>query len=256
MVNRTFKTKGQTPLRRIGKMPVPQLAAMLLAIAILATGCCQENPTPANSKIGYYLAAPEDIERIHQVAVLPLVGSLEHAEIAEGMTKSLVQEIQSRRLFQLDVVGKDEPVVQMINPNRREPMTLAELQAIRKELRCDAILFGSLCTFEQYPRLKIGLRLRLLDLKRGKLLWGIDHIWDTTDKCLDGRIEDYYTDKMAQGDQPMDADIIRVSPLSFQKFVGYEVAKTLFPPVQEPKCTWGRTQRTFAEACEKLGNCP
>jgi hypothetical protein len=228
-----------------------------LAIALSAVGGCGGGDCqPAKPKVGYYLATCDDLARIHQVAVLPIASSLEHEEIAQGLTDSLVQEIQGRRLFQLDVIRPDEPVTQLIDPTRREPLTLSELSAIRKELRCDAILVGSICTFEQYPRMKIGLRLRLLDLKRGKLLWGIDHVWDTTDKSLECRIEDYYDDKVACGDQPMDEELIRVSPRAFEKFVGYEVAKTLYPPACEPKCTPGRIQRAVTKTCEKLGNCP
>lgn len=203
------------------------------ALALMLTGCGPPAP-PSPPKIGYYVATPEDVAKIHQVAVLPLVSGRECEDIARDMTETLVQGLQTRRLFQLDMVKPDEAVAKMIDLGRREPLTLAELSAIRKELRCDAILIGSLLTFEPYPRMKMALRLRLLDLKRGKLLWGVDHVWDTTDQSLEDRMEDYFDDRVAEGFQPMNREVVKLSPREFEKFVAYEVARTLPPVRGEP----------------------
>jgi hypothetical protein len=81
--------------------------------------------------------------------------------------------------------------------------------------------------FRPHPRMQMGLSLRLLDLKRGQLAWAVDHVWDTTDKAVEKRIERYFNDQIRSGYEPMDSRLIMISPKAFEKFIAYEVAETL-----------------------------
>jgi hypothetical protein len=81
--------------------------------------------------------------------------------------------------------------------------------------------------FRPYPHMTIGLRLKLIDLRDGQLLWAIEQVWDSADKTTEYRIRDYFRSQKRSGYAPLHEQLAAVSPIEFIKFVSYEVAETL-----------------------------
>ena len=98
---------------------------------------------------------------------------------------------------------------------------------MRKALNCNALLVGTVTAYQPYPHLSIGLRLKLIDLEDGQLLWAFEQIWDTTDKTTEKRIKDYFQAQIRSGITPLHEQLVVVSSLKFVKFVAYEVAETM-----------------------------
>ena len=178
--------------------------------------------------IGYYVSPLEELQKIHQVVFVPIItDDVDRQSIADSMTQNLCQGLKDRRMFQVDVLDAKDPACLLVPAGSRHPLTLQQLSAIRQAVRSDAVLFGCMTDFEQYPRMRIGLRLRLIDLRRGKMLWGVDHIWDTTDKKTVERIRQYYDARSARQVDPLKDRMGIVSVQAFQKFVAWEIARTL-----------------------------
>jgi hypothetical protein len=76
----------------------------------------------------------------------------------------------------------------------------------------------------------LGLRLKLIDLTDGQLLWGLEQIWDTADHSIEKRIEQYFKNELRSGVASLREELVVISSLRFGKFVAYEVAETLGPP--------------------------
>ena len=117
--------------------------------------------------------------------------------------------------------------------------TLEEIMAIREALKCDGILLGTVTEFRPYPHMAVGLRLKLLDLRDGQLMWALEQVWDSADKTTEKRIKSYFRgykkiaiksyfkSEKRSGFAPLHEDLAAVSPLEFIKFISYEVAGTL-----------------------------
>ncbi|MHC4605278.1 MAG: hypothetical protein ACYS6W_18330, partial [Planctomycetota bacterium] len=73
----------------------------------------------------------------------------------------------------------------------------------------------------------VGLRLKLLDLRDGQLLWALEQVWDSADITTEKRIKEYFKSEKRQGFAPLHEQLATVSPLEFIKFVSFEVAGTL-----------------------------
>ena len=73
----------------------------------------------------------------------------------------------------------------------------------------------------------IGLRLKLIDMTDGQLLWGLEQIWDTADRSIAKRIKHYFKNELQPGVDSLQQELVVVSSLKFGKFVAYEVAQTL-----------------------------
>jgi len=202
------------------------------AIMALAAGGCAPEVIPPTA-IGHYLSNAKDLQRIGRVVFVELASDGRHPGIADGMTQSLSQAIMGLRMFHVEVIRRTDPLCQDLRLDSRNAYTLEELAEMRKLLKSDAIVVGRISKFHPYPRMQVGLHLQLIDLKLGRLIWAVDHVWDTTDKQTEARIKAFFRKRMRSGYDPVDWELCLVSPRTFFKFVAYEITKTLKPEKPE-----------------------
>ena len=227
------------------------LKAILLGLSGLAlavTGGCGGPPCPAPAaKVNYYLSAPDDLKRVPRVVFVELYEDEGYPGIARDMTIALFKSVQSRNLFHLDLVSGADPACRDLPLDNGEALTMEQLAQIRDALRCDAVLTGRMSHFQPHPRMQIALHLRLLNLRDGKLIWGVGDTWDSTDLQTQCRIREFFDDQVGTGYDPAQWRLVGMSPLMFEKFVAHEVASTLdapAPPLEEPVDT--------SSTCENL----
>jgi hypothetical protein len=196
------------------------LLAMLLASwAAAGTGC-------SHPPVTSYLSSPAELHRINRVAFLELQDEALRPKVAQEVTEEVFRALQDRRIFRVELVrATDSRYPSTARPGAR--FSISELKQLRETLDCDAILTGSLSSFQQHPRMQIGLRLTLLSVRDGRVVWSVDSVWDTRDREVEKRIEDYFEHEMASKYEPVEWRFGTVSASAFEKFVAYEVAQTL-----------------------------
>ena len=149
-------------------------------------------------------------------------------QISPNVTESLLQEMQKRQIFGLTKVRQGDLVWRSLQVDIDTNYTFEELAQMRKSLKCDAVLTGTIMGFEPYPHMAIGLRLQLIDLSDGRLIWALEQVWDTTDKTTQNRIEMYYNPRCLMfDDENLSGQLGSVSSLKFFKFVAHEITETL-----------------------------
>jgi hypothetical protein len=200
---------------------------LLLTWVLAAVAGCAGTP-PARG-VNCWLSSRSDLRRIHRVVLVELDGDGSAPQVARSLTESLFRALQSTRLFHVDVVAATDAVCLDLPLDKREPFTIEEMAAIRRQLRCDAVLLGRVSHYQPYPHMQLGLYLRLLDLRDGKLVWGVDHVWDTTDKAVEDRIRRFFDRQMRSGWEPEHWSLVLKSPRAFRRFVAYETAGTISP---------------------------
>jgi hypothetical protein len=161
-----------------------------------------------------------DIER---VVFIPLANETAYPEAGDGLDAELVRAVQCRRLFRLEPA----PPEALGAAAGGKAVTLRELAAIRSAVNSDAVLLGAVTHFRPPPHMQIGLYLRLLDLRQGRVLWTVDYLWDAASRDTQERIAVFYSCYMAESGSPLQWQMATVSPKMFQKFVAWEVAQTL-----------------------------
>ena len=182
----------------------------------------------------YYLNPDKNLSATGRVAIVELDNNSSYPQISADVTESLFQALQKKQVFSLTVVRKNDPAWRSLQPKTQNKTltacstyTLKQLFAIRKTLKCNAILRGTITKYQPYPHMAIGLRLKIVDLKDGQLLWALERIWDSADKTTEYRIKNYFQSQMRSGLAPFHEQLMTVSSLKFIKFVTYEVAETL-----------------------------
>lgn len=199
---------------------------MLAALAGLAGGCGPEKEPP-RAEIGYYVASREAVVCLNRVAFIELSNDGCAPPVAQDMTQALYQAVGHKQLFHIEVLPRTAPQCEALPMDAQRVFSLQDLAQMREVLKVDAVLLGGVTRFQQYPRSQMGLYLRLIDLRDGKLAWGVDHIWDSTDKATEERIKGFFKTEMRSGYDPAAYRMVLMGPHFFQKFVAYEVAQTL-----------------------------
>jgi hypothetical protein len=199
---------------------------ILLLLTALLSGCHTHSASIPVLDY-YYLNPNKKLTDVGRVAIIELDNDSSYPQISTDITGSLYQALQKRQVFGLTVVHQNDPSWRSLQLERDSTYTLEQIMAIREALKCDGILLGTVTEFRPYPHMEVGLRLKLLDLRDGQLLWALEQIWDSADKTTEKRIKNYFKSEKRTGFAPLHEELAAVSPLEFIKFVNYEVAGTL-----------------------------
>lgn len=203
-----------------------RIIVILSVTMALLPGCSMHNMFTSGANY-YYLNPNVDLTRIGRVAVVELSNDSSYPQMSSEVTESLFHALQKKQVFGLTIVRQRDPSWRSLQLDVDSSYTPDQIQSMRETLKCDGILLGTLTKFRPYPHMAMGLRLKLLDLKNGQLLWALEQIWDSTDKETESRIKKYYKSNKSRDSAPSQEHLASVSPLEFIKYVSFEVAETL-----------------------------
>lgn len=200
---------------------------ILFSSAVLLSGCITYYSGSAPAADYYYINPNKSLSTIGRVAIIELDNNSSYPAISNDVIEKLYQALQKKQIFGLTVVRQSDSLWRSLQLDLNSQYTLDQISAIRETLKCDAVLLGTITEFRPYPHMIIGLRLKLLDLRDGQLLWALEQVWDSADKTTEYRIKDYFRSHKRSGYAPLKEQLASVSSLEFIKFVSYEIAETL-----------------------------
>ena len=203
-----------------------RLKISLLLLPVILSGCSIQRASNQDMDY-YYLDTNKDLSTIGRVVIVELHNTSNYPQVETNITKLLFQALQKKQLFGLTVVYQDEPAWHSLQLNLNSSYTLGQYSDIRKTLKCDAVLLGTITEYQPYPHMIIGLRLKLIDLRDGQLLWALEQIWDSSDKKTENRIKSYLKTQTRAGSKSLNEQLMLFSSRKFTKFLVYEVAETL-----------------------------
>jgi len=206
-----------------------KLKVIFVLSAVFISGCYRISlrSDSLSSANYYYLTENKDLSSVGRVAIVELENESDYPEISGDITESLYEQLQKRQIFGLSIIHKSDDSWRSLQLPGEGSYSLEQLAAIRKSLKCNAILVGTVTKYKPYPHMSIGLRLKLVDLTDGQLLWGLEQVWDSADRKTQYRIERYFDKEKRNGFGPLREELVTVSSIEFLKFVTYEVASTL-----------------------------
>ena len=208
--------------------------AAIVALAIASAGCVnkRESSWPAGPAVACYLDHDMLPGRVQSAAIVPLTNDTTYPAVADGMTSALHAALLGRQIFNVAVVPPGDASAEAAGADPRRALTLKDLARMRQALGSDAALIGAVSHFQPYPRMQIAVNVRMVDLRDGRIIWAVNHVWDTTDKATQQRIEKYFHRLRGEDYAPIDWKLAAVSPATFEQFVAWEMATTL--PGPEP----------------------
>lgn len=201
-------------------------AFLLLGIGLIGSGCRIIQPVEMPSG-HYYLSPSANFPQIGKVVLLELENHSTHQEQSLVFSQALADNLGKKHLFSVRMVGREDPVWQMLDLDSINQYSNQQLADIRNTLGTDALLFGSINRYSSYPYFLMGVHLKMIDLQKGKIIWALEEVWDSTDKATEQRMKQFFENQMRTGYQPMNWQVLETSPRYFNKFVAYEITLTL-----------------------------
>ena len=198
------------------------------AVAVLA-GCGQKQA--AMETVPAYMPSAEALWRLKRVVLIELDRRDASPQVARELSESVFLAVQNRRVFPVELMAAStsSPVNVSMPVGRGPRFTLEQLSEMRSTLRCDAVMVGAVSGFGPYPGAWMAVQLWLLDLRTGRVLWGVDHAWRTTDEATSKRMQRYFDCAGGQdGSDPF--RLAEMSPRMFSSFVASELARALPQP--------------------------
>lgn len=197
---------------------------LLILLSAALAGCYTER---IRSEVGHDLVNRDALLSLSQIALVAFERDEDCPELGQDLTEAIANSLQEKRLFHVEVVRRDDPRLAMLNLEQRNAFTLKQLAQARQAIGANALLIGSINRFRSYPRMRASLDLRLLDLRTGRLIWGVDNTWDTTEKRIEDRMGEFYRHRLKPGYEPAGPRLVQMSPKMFMKFVAFEAVETL-----------------------------
>lgn len=175
----------------------------------------------------FYVNRYADMVTTNRVAIFEFDNDTTDPKYSANLTSAVTEALRKRHIFSISTLYRADPAWRSLDLADTSSYSLQELAAIRKQLRADAVLFGSITQYRPFPHLLTALRLRMVDLRDGKLIWAIEQVWDSTDKRVEQRMKVFFDHEMRSGYRPIDWQLMLTSPRAFDKFVAFEIARTL-----------------------------
>lgn len=199
---------------------------ILALIGLLwAGGCTIVHPyVPETGQ--YYINPEADFTALGQVVLLSPDNSGDYPDQGQELSRILVLALQKKHLFNVRTLDRSDPAWAELELDRR-PWDLDQMQRIRHRLDADGVITGRITDYQPYPHLLVGLNLRLVDLRNGRLIWGLEQVWDSHDAAVQKRMQGYYYSRLAPQYAPLGWRILNTSGQAFGRFVAEEVAQTL-----------------------------
>jgi hypothetical protein len=209
------------------------LSSVLCLLSSVFICGCEADDGNAPMEKSFYLNPYKDVHSLGRVALVELENLSEYPNITSEMTTALHLALQKKQLFGLNIIRQNDPLWQSLRQKLESLDGLKQIGTMRESLKSDAILIGTVTQYQPYPRMVVGLRLTLLDLTDGDVLWGLEQVWDSSDNSTRKRIKHW------AGAASLREELVVMSSLNFSKFIAYEAAQTfeLSKPAEQPAPT-------------------
>jgi hypothetical protein len=191
-------------------------------LTIACVGCSGHG----TSGLLFSSGSQKNFTTIRTLCLVELSNHTAYPQISGDVSASLYQAIQKKNLFDLSMLRQSDADWKNLPLNPDSPNSLEQLLAARKMLGVDAVLIGSVASFTPYPHMSMGLNLKIIDLRDGRLVWKMEQVWDTDDKATVEKIKKFFEHQMRPGFSPLDEKLAMLSSINFIKFVTYGAAET------------------------------
>jgi hypothetical protein len=212
--------KNINPDFRFGRLKTIAALCFILPLAITFSGCSHGSSSSSHD-------VSKNLSAVKSVCLVELQNKTIYPQISGDITESLHQSLQKKQRFNLLLLRQADPAWQTLEVKPDSAYTLEQLLAARKLLGTDALFMGTVTSYSPYPRMAIGLQLKLVDLRTGQVVWAIEQIWDSADKATQERIKKYFEKQLRSDFSTIGEQLATLSPINFIKFVTYEVIETM-----------------------------
>jgi hypothetical protein len=188
---------------------------------------------PFRSQFNCGGAPAEVLQEVRRVAILPTAppeepGAGAAMNAAQLVHRGLVEEIRSGVPFET-VVPKtplNRPLEGSPVPRTTDAIPPSLLQEVHRQTDADAVLFSSVTAFQSYPPLLVGIKVTLVRVEDGTILWQFDDTLNAGDGPTLNDARRFLRQKLGVETEPPPSPSMD-SPTRFARFAAFVVVRSL-----------------------------
>lgn len=203
--------------------------ATLLIFLLFTCGCGRvfsSGPT-AGPTGNYYIDYDRFPGSIRNAVLFEFDNNSNHPEISSDLSKELYSNLQKNSMFGTVLVTKNNTTWDNYKLDPFKTYTQEQLSQIHEAMQCDAVLIGVITDYQPWPYMTMGMRLKLVDVRNGRLLWAYENSWDCSELNTKQRMLSYFKQNTNAGRSDLQNEIMAVSSINFIKFVAHETTSTI-----------------------------
>jgi hypothetical protein len=202
------------------------LAFALLGLGLATPSCGLVHP-PRPIPVHAWFADDLDLAPVRRVIVLPFVE-------ANGVDAK-VEEIRSEFFRELTKVQRFEllPLPTGANEDRllldaatRGRLSVEALVELGRRYNVDGVLFGTITAYRPYQPPHLGLRVQLVSLHTGGIVWEADAVYDSVDERVQEDLRHYVKSQLAPEQSMHDWQINMLSPRRYSAYVANRLVRS------------------------------
>lgn len=204
------------------------LSSVLLGLAMFAVSGCETAPTiQPPPPFTQYTNGQFDWHRVQRVVVMPVANRSQYPRVADQFQEALVTELQRTGRFEtvaapFDVQGPKSADV--FTTGRFDEIELLNLS---RRFQAQAVVFARITQYHPYDPPRLGMSLMMVSPAEASVIASVDGMWDGRDIPTTERGESYFDRTQEWPNSLFEKDLVRTSPRVFQRFVAYQVAKSI-----------------------------
>jgi hypothetical protein len=141
---------------------------------------------PPGPAVNVFVSSFQLPDQLKRVVILPLAGDTFDGPQSDGCQMlGPVLQAELIKTGEFEVVAADPETLRhctgSLSWTGDEALPANFFDSLKQFYGCDGVLFCHLTTFRPSPPLAIGWRLKLVDVKTGKIIWAADEIYDARD---------------------------------------------------------------------------
>ena len=212
----------------MNKNMLKSICSISLLCLLLTAGCNQIFYTPVPEQTGnYYINYNLFPGTVRNVALFEFENKSSHLGISDDLANELYSNLQKDSLFGTMLVSRTDPAWNKYRLDAYKAFSQERMQQIKTAMHCDAVLVGTITDYKPWPYMSMGMRLKLIDVRNGQLLWAYENSWDCADVNTKQRMINYFYNNTNTIDSELQKEMLGVSSINFIKFVAHEATSTI-----------------------------
>ncbi len=182
----------------------------------------------AAAPVSSYLGETQDLRLCRRVLVLPIQATKMTTKVRKDLEATLISELTSQGRFQVLRMDTATTEGKEIYPTERRGKIDPDLVVdLGRRYQADALLLTRVTQWFPYKPPRLGLRLQLVSVHSGKVIWAVDQTWDAGTERTRLDLIDYARTTLAPQANMHGWEFLMLSPRRFGRFAIRRSVSTL-----------------------------
>jgi len=212
---------------RWASAPAVVRALVCAFVCVVAGACSSLASAPHSIPVNHFLGDPMDIDSVRRVMVLPFQEAegvqAQTAQVREAFINELVK---IQRFEVVPLPGGAAEHRELYHGLTKGNLSTDALVRLGERYRIDGVMLGTLTSYRAYTPPNLGMRLQLVSLHSGQVVWAAEGLYDSNDARVIEDLQHYAGSFQAEEDSMHGWQINLISPMRYAGYVSHRLVGT------------------------------